>query len=57
MGPALLSWYLICTLQGTMAVKRTHELIPFCHPLMVEGCKFDIYMRPRAEHEQVGHNT
>jgi cyclic pyranopterin phosphate synthase len=23
---------------GTMAVKRTHELIPFCHPLMVERC-------------------
>jgi len=24
---------------GTMAVKRTHELIPFCHPLPVEGCR------------------
>jgi cyclic pyranopterin phosphate synthase len=23
---------------GTMAVKRTHELIPFCHPLPIEGC-------------------
>ncbi|MBB5015257.1 cyclic pyranopterin monophosphate synthase MoaC [Rehaibacterium terrae] len=25
---------------GTMAVKRTHELIPFCHPLPIEGCRF-----------------
>ncbi|PZQ19712.1 MAG: cyclic pyranopterin monophosphate synthase MoaC [Rhodanobacter denitrificans] len=24
---------------GTMAVKRTHELIPFCHPLPVERCR------------------
>ena len=24
---------------GTMAVKRTHELIPFCHPLPIEGCR------------------
>lgn len=27
---------------GTMAVKKTHELIPFCHPLNIEGCRFDI---------------
>lgn len=27
---------------GTMAVKRTHELIPFCHPLPVDGCRIDI---------------
>ena len=27
---------------GTMAVKRTHELIPFCHPLPIEGCTFQI---------------
>lgn len=25
---------------GTMAAKRTHELIPFCHPLAIERCKF-----------------
>jgi cyclic pyranopterin phosphate synthase len=24
---------------GTMAVKRTHELIPFCHPLPIDGCR------------------
>ena len=27
---------------GTMAVKRTHELIPFCHPLPIDGCRFQI---------------
>jgi cyclic pyranopterin monophosphate synthase len=27
---------------GTMAVKRTHELIPFCHPLPIDGCSFSI---------------
>lgn len=27
---------------GTMAVKKTHELIPFCHQIPVEGCKFEI---------------
>ncbi len=27
---------------GTMAVKRTHELIPFCHPLPIEGCRFAV---------------
>ncbi len=24
---------------GTLAVKRTHELIPFCHPLPIDGCR------------------
>ena len=24
---------------GTMAAKRTHELIPFCHPLGLDRCK------------------
>ena len=27
---------------GTMAVKRTSELIPFCHPLPIHGCRFEI---------------
>ena len=30
---------------GTMAVKRTHDLIPFCHPLPIDGCRFDIAWR------------
>jgi cyclic pyranopterin phosphate synthase len=32
---------------GTMAVKRTHELIPFCHPLAIERCDFAIeFVKP-----------
>lgn len=27
---------------GTMAVKKTSELIPFCHPLAIEHCSFQI---------------
>jgi cyclic pyranopterin phosphate synthase len=27
---------------GVMAAKRTHEIIPFCHPLGVERCTVDI---------------
>ncbi|MCX7553532.1 cyclic pyranopterin monophosphate synthase MoaC [Marinicella sp. S1101] len=27
---------------GVMAAKKTHELIPFCHPLPLESCKIDI---------------
>ena len=27
---------------GTMAVKKTYELIPFCHQIPIESCKFEI---------------
>jgi len=27
---------------GTMAAKRTHELIPFCHPVGLDACKITI---------------
>ncbi len=27
---------------GVMAAKRTHELIPFCHPLGLENCNISI---------------
>ena len=27
---------------GVMAAKRTHELIPFCHPLGLDHCKVEI---------------
>ncbi len=30
------------TIAGVMAAKKTHELIPFCHPLGLENCKIDI---------------
>ena len=34
---------------GVMAAKRTHELIPFCHPLGIENCRIEIDMNQRAE--------
>ena len=34
---------------GTQAAKRTHELIPYCHPLGLESCKISI------EVEESGH--
>ena len=27
---------------GTMSAKRTHELIPFCHPLGLERCRLEV---------------
>jgi cyclic pyranopterin monophosphate synthase len=30
---------------GTMAAKRTHDLIPFCHPLGIENCKIEVAMQ------------
>ncbi|MCX6866819.1 MAG: cyclic pyranopterin monophosphate synthase MoaC [Verrucomicrobia bacterium] len=37
-GPVLQS----AIIAGTMAVKKTSDLIPFCHPLPVEHCGFEI---------------
>lgn len=34
---------------GTMAAKRTHELIPFCHPLGLESCKISVAMNEQGE--------
>ena len=31
---------------GVMAAKRTHDIIPFCHPLALERCTVDIGTRP-----------
>jgi cyclic pyranopterin phosphate synthase len=31
---------------GVMAAKKTHEIIPFCHPLPLERCAIDIADRP-----------
>jgi len=33
---------------GVMAAKKTHELIPFCHPLALERCTVDISDAPRG---------
>jgi cyclic pyranopterin phosphate synthase len=32
---------------GVMAAKRTHELIPFCHPLGLSNCKVEIELDDR----------
>jgi cyclic pyranopterin monophosphate synthase len=36
-------------LAGVMAAKRTHELIPFCHPLALENCQLTIEQRGATE--------
>lgn len=28
---------------GTMATKKTHELIPFCHPILIDGIEISIH--------------
>ncbi len=33
---------------GVMAAKKTHELIPFCHPLPIENCKLEVDMQGDA---------
>ena len=33
---------------GVMAAKRTHDLIPFCHPLGIENCRIDIHLEGDA---------
>jgi cyclic pyranopterin phosphate synthase len=35
-------------LAGVMAAKRTHELIPFCHPLALDNCQIEITQRASA---------
>jgi cyclic pyranopterin phosphate synthase len=47
---------------GTMAAKRTHELIPFCHPLGIEGCRITIAVDDTGHavidaHVRVTHKT
>jgi cyclic pyranopterin phosphate synthase len=34
---------------GVMGAKRTHELIPFCHPHGLENCRVEIEMNDRDE--------
>ena len=47
---------------GVQAVKRTHDLIPFCHPLPIEAVDFKIAARARGRinvrcHVAVHHKT
>lgn len=30
---------------GTQAVKETSRIIPFCHPLPLDGCRFDLQLK------------
>ncbi|MBC2595479.1 cyclic pyranopterin monophosphate synthase MoaC [Ruficoccus amylovorans] len=32
----------VARVAGTMAVKQTAQWIPFCHPLPIDGCEFDL---------------
>jgi cyclic pyranopterin monophosphate synthase len=36
-------------ISGVMAAKRTHELIPFCHPLALENCSVEVEDRRGGE--------
>ena len=36
---------------GTMAVKKTSEWIPFCHPVPIEACRFDLRTNRRGQLE------
>lgn len=36
--------FVTAIIAGVMAAKRTHELIPFCHPLGMNSCKISIEM-------------
>jgi cyclic pyranopterin monophosphate synthase len=33
---------------GVLAAKRTHELVPFCHPLALESCSVQVEPAPRG---------
>ena len=33
------------SIAGVMAAKKTHDLIPFCHPLGLTGCDVDLALR------------
>ena len=37
----------VARIAGIMAAKRTHELIPLCHPLAITGVKLDIALDER----------
>lgn len=39
--------YHTAIIAGVMAAKKTHELIPFCHPLAIENCK--IYIKTNSD--------
>ena len=47
---------------GTMAAKKTHDLIPFCHPIGLDGCKIRIELNADGDAQidcetKVSHKT
>eukprot|EP01121_Diplochlamys_sp_Union-15-3_P015384 TRINITY_DN5074_c0_g3_i1.p1 TRINITY_DN5074_c0_g3~~TRINITY_DN5074_c0_g3_i1.p1 ORF type:complete len:162 (-),score=22.91 TRINITY_DN5074_c0_g3_i1:248-733(-) len=38
---------------GTMAAKKTSDLIPFCHPIPLESCKLDISLNEKDRNEVI----
>lgn len=40
-------------LAGIMAVKKTWELLPHCHPLMLESCEVEVELRDNTLHIEV----
>jgi cyclic pyranopterin phosphate synthase len=47
---------------GTMAAKKTHDLIPFCHPIGLESCRIEIQLNASGDaqidcHTKVTHKT
>jgi len=43
--------YHTAIIAGVMAAKKTHELIPFCHPIAIENCKIDIQTNTQGNAE------
>lgn len=43
----------VAIVAGTQAVKRTADWIPFCHPLPIDSCKFQIEHIPEAHTLQI----
>ncbi len=43
------SVFQIAKIAGIMAVKKTSELIPLCHPLSINNCSVDIKLSDRNE--------
>ena len=37
---------------GVMGAKKTSELIPFCHPLMIDNCTIDISVDPESKNDR-----
>jgi cyclic pyranopterin phosphate synthase len=40
--------FVTAIIAGVMASKKTHELIPFCHPLGLDDCRIEITMDERG---------